>query len=260
MSWGYDKDNGPETWAKNFAAARGPRQSPVNIETNWVTFDNNLTTIPLSISYKTEPSLHLENPGLSFKSSITENSTISGGPLGKDHYRLVQFHFHWGSDDKCGSEHTVNGKMYPCELHLVHYNADKYKTFADAVTQSDGLAVIGVFIKVGADDHAGFKPLSENAKKVKCKGSKCDAAVPFNPASLLPENTSRYWTYEGSLTTPPCHESVTWILLQKEISISSEQMRGLRNLCCDDCGSKPIPANYRPPLPLGARGVKSSFV
>ncbi|BFZ13028.1 hypothetical protein BsWGS_16067 [Bradybaena similaris] len=259
MSWGYEKDNGPDTWPKTFAAARGPRQSPVNIETSWVTYDDSLVNHPLKINYSPEPSLLLENPGLSFKAHITADSTITGGPLLNDQYKLVQFHFHWGHDDKSGSEHTVNGKKYPCELHLVHYNASKYKSPADAVTQCDGLAVIGVFIKVGAEEHAGFKVLSDNAHKVKCKGLKCETGASFNPASLLPDNTSRYWTYEGSLTTPPCNESVTWIVLQQEITVSAEQMRALRNLCCDECGSKQIPDNYRPPLPLGARGVKSSF-
>lgn len=260
MSWGYDKDNGPETWAKNFANARGPKQSPVDIETDWVSYDSSLTDMPLMINYMTEPSLRVENPGLSFKAYMKEHSTISGGPLGEDEYRLVQFHFHWGRDDKCGSEHTVNGKAYPCELHLVHYNTTRYNSFAEAATQSDGLAVIGVFIKIGNDDHEGMKPLSDNACHVRCKGDKCDTCISFNPASLLPVNSAKYWTYEGSLTTPPCNESVTWIVMQKEIAISPEQMRGFRNLCCDDCGTKPIPANFRPPLPLGPRGIKSSFL
>jgi carbonic anhydrase len=259
MSWGYEKGNGPDTWIKSFEAARGPRQSPVDINTKATHYDPNLAKTPLTIKYQNEPTLHLENPGLSFKAHISADSTITGGPLGKDVYRLVQFHFHWGLDDKSGSEHTLNGKMYPSELHLVHYNTSKYASFADAVTQPDGLAVIGVLIKVGPRDHEGFNLLSSNTSKVKCKGSCCDTGVTFNPSSLLPEDVSRYWTYEGSLTTPPCHESVTWIVLKQEIAISCDQIRAMRNLCCDDCGSKPIPANYRPPLPLGTRKITCSF-
>ncbi|BFZ19868.1 hypothetical protein BsWGS_22907 [Bradybaena similaris] len=259
MSWGYEKENGPDTWSTTFAAARGNKQSPVDINTKWVRSDKELAKRPLKISYQNEPSLNIENPGLSFKAHITANSSITGGPLGGDTYRLIQFHFHWGPDDKSGSEHTVNEHSYPCELHLVHYNATKYKSFADAVAQSDGLAVIGVFIKTGAHDHEGFKLLSDNAHKIKCKGSKHDTGVSFNPQVLLPGDVSRYWTYEGSLTTPPCNECVTWIVLEQDISVSAGQLQALRNLCCDECGSKPIPANYRPPLPLGTRKIVSSF-
>ncbi|CAG5129090.1 unnamed protein product [Candidula unifasciata] len=259
MSWGYDKDNGPDTWPNLFTAARGHKQSPVDLNTNWIWYDQELEKRPLVISYQQEPSLYIENPGLSFKAHITANSTISGGPLGNDTYRLIQFHFHWGPDDASGSEHTVNERSYPCELHLVHYNATKYKSFAEAVSQSDGLAVIGVFIKTGPRDHEGFKVISDNAQKVKCRGNKLNTGVPFNPEVLLPGDTTKYWTYEGSLTTPPCNESVIWIVLQQEITVSTGQLQALRNLCCDECGSKRIPANYRPPLPLGTRKIAASF-
>lgn len=91
---------------------------------------------------------------------------ITDGGLG-DRYNLVQFHLHWGKDSSRGSEHTVRNKKYgkfntirhlfqtkhnsyvryAAELHLVHYNA-KYGNLANAVQNSDGLAVLGVFIQV----------------------------------------------------------------------------------------------------------------
>ncbi|XP_012941697.1 carbonic anhydrase 1 [Aplysia californica] len=259
MSWGYSKEDGPATWAKNFPAAGGPRQSPVDIVPASAVFDQGLANKPLTINYSAEDDLQLENPGLSFKANISRDDVISGGPLDSTKYKLVQFHFHWGKGDKEGSEHTVNGAMYPSELHLVHYNADKYASFGEAVTESDGLAVLGVFIKVGSKDHAGFKTLSDNVEKVKCKGNKCGTGSGFNPASLLPGNTTNYWTYEGSLTTPPCCESVRWIVFQDVIEISAQQIDSLRNLCCDECGKERIPANYRPPLPLGKRELRASF-
>ncbi|KAK3754118.1 hypothetical protein RRG08_024193 [Elysia crispata] len=259
MSWGYEAKNGPLTWAANFPDANGPRQSPVDIVPSEATFEKSLAGSPLTIKYNREPDLELENPGLSFKANIKADSTITGGPLGDAKYKLVQFHFHWGHDDHSGSEHTVDGKMYASELHLVHYNTEKYASFGEAVTHSDGLSVIGVFIKVGESEHKGFSALARNASKVKCKASKVSTGNAFDPASLLPNNTSKYWTYEGSLTTPPCCESVRWIVLKEEISISQEQIQSMRDLCCDDCGSTPIPANYRPPLPLGSREIQASF-
>ncbi|XP_059156658.1 carbonic anhydrase-like isoform X2 [Physella acuta] len=257
--WGYDTENGPHTWAKEFPEAGGPRQSPVDIDPGQAKFDETLANNPLVINYKTERNLSVENNGHSYKANINEESTISGGPLGSGKYRLVQFHFHWGRDDKCGSEHTYKGKMYPSELHLVHYNAEKYSSFNEAVTQPDGLAVLGVFIKVGTVDHEAFKILSDNATRVKCKSFKTDTGADFDPSTLLPDSISNYWTYEGSLTTPPCCESVQWIVLQQPISVSPEQIRAFRNLCCDENGSKRILDNFRPPLPLGARELRASF-
>ena len=72
---------------------------------------------------------------------------LSGGPLEEDVYQLAQFHAHWGGENARGSEHTVDGKSFSAELHLVHYNT-KYGDLGNAVDKPDGLAVLGMFIKV----------------------------------------------------------------------------------------------------------------
>lgn len=46
----------------------------------------------------------------------------------------------------------------------------------------------------------------------------------FDPACLLPSNTEDYWTYHGSLTTPPLTESVTWIIMKQHIEVSHDQV------------------------------------
>ena len=73
---------------------------------------------------------------------------MSGGPL-EGEYQLAQFHAHWGGENARGSEHTVDGKAFSAELHLVHYNT-KYGDLGTAVDKPDGLAVLGMFIKAGA--------------------------------------------------------------------------------------------------------------
>lgn len=75
-------------------------------------------------------------------------SELIGGPLGNDVFKLEQFHCHWGSCNEIGSEHTVDGTSYAGELHLVHWNTTKYKTFGEAASAPDGLAVLGVFLQV----------------------------------------------------------------------------------------------------------------
>ncbi|KAJ8271382.1 hypothetical protein COCON_G00102410 [Conger conger] len=174
-----------------------------------------------------------------------------GGPL-QNPYRLKQFHFHWGGKGCQGSEHTVNGKTYASELHLVHWNAARYKSFGEAASAPDGLAVLGVFLETG-DEHRGLHKITDALYMVKFKGSGVDFKG-FNPACLLPYSL-KYWTYPGSLTTPPLHESVTWIVLKEPISVSEKQMAKFRMVLFteEEEDKKRMENNFRPPQPLKGR-------
>ncbi|XP_068615284.1 carbonic anhydrase 1-like, partial [Brachionichthys hirsutus] len=181
---------------------------------------------------------------------------LTNGPI-TGVYRLKQFHFHWGSEDKCGSEHTVSGKKFPAELHLVHWNT-KYASFGEAADKPDGLAVVGVFLKIG-DKNDKLQKLLDAFSSIKCKG-KQRSFPGFDPATLLPGSLD-YWTYDGSLTTPPLLESVTWIVCREEISVSSEQMSKFRSLLFSAEGEAEcfMMGNYRPPQPTKGRVVRASF-
>lgn len=253
-SWGYDNDNGPANWGKQFPIANGRRQSPIDIAPDNAVFDQKLANIPLVISYKPEAKAEVCNTGKSLKIHTTQHSDIKGGPL-TGTYRLEQFHFHWGSNDKKGSEHTLNGNMFAAELHLVHYNT-KYKTFAEAADKPDGLAVFGFFIRPGKK-HLGMKEFLD-ISVINCReeGKKAHTTTQLDISSLCPGNMKNYWTYEGSLTTPPLYESVTWIVFKEPIEMSDEQLHALRTL---RCGNKCIVDNYRPPVPLGDRVLRASF-
>ena len=73
---------------------------------------------------------------------------LSGGPLSSN-YKVLQLHFHWGSDDTKGSEHHYDGRAYPMELHVVHYN-ENYEGDSDKYLGSvDGLAVTGFMFTLG---------------------------------------------------------------------------------------------------------------
>ncbi|CAL4155394.1 unnamed protein product, partial [Meganyctiphanes norvegica] len=84
---------------------------------------------------------------------------ISGGGL-TGYYALAQFHFHWGCKKNRGSEHTVDGTRYAMELHLVHYNTI-YGNLSEALKYEDGLAVLGIFFDVGAEN-AALKPITDS--------------------------------------------------------------------------------------------------
>ncbi|XP_056148656.1 carbonic anhydrase [Lampris incognitus] len=255
--WGYDPTNGPDKWAENYPVANGPRQSPINIVPAEAQYDSSLKA--LKVRYDPKNSGNILNNGHSFQVDFVDDgdtSTLTGGPIAGT-YRLKQFHFHWGASNDRGSEHTVNGEKFPCELHLVHWNT-KYPTFAEAVSQPDGLAVIGIFLKLGGANPRLQKVLDALAA-IKSKGKQTVFAN-FDPRTMFPGSLA-YWTYDGSLTTPPLLESVTWIVLKEPISVSPAQMAMFRSLLFSGEGEPACSMvdNYRPPQPLKGRKVRASF-
>ncbi|PIN97165.1 hypothetical protein AB205_0210600 [Aquarana catesbeiana] len=213
-----------------------PRQSPIDIQTRRAKYDSSLK--PLFIQYDPNTSKRIINVGHCFNVEFddsSDRSVLSEGPL-TSHYRLRQFHFHWGTSDRDGSEHVIDGQTYPAELHIVHWNSQRYSSFEEATKHSDGLAVIGVLLKIG-EPNPVLQNIIDNLDKVKTK-----------------ERT--YWTYLGSLTTSPYSECVTWVLLQEAITISSEQLQHFRGLQNED--EEFILENHRPLQPIEKRLVKSS--
>lgn len=256
-AWGYGANNGPDKWADNFPIANGPRQSPIDIVPGNATHDPQLKKLVLN--YDPSTCQEILNNGHSIQVTFlddTDSSTLKDGPISGT-YRLKQFHFHWGASDDKGSEHTVAGTKFPAELHLVHWNT-KYASFGEAAGKPDGLAVVGVFLKIGAEN-PNLQKLLEAFDSIKCKGKQSSFAN-FNPATLLP-GCLDYWTYDGSLTTPPLLESVTWIVCKEPISVSSEQMGKFRSLLFSAEGEAEccMVDNYRPPQPLKGRPVRASF-
>ncbi|XP_038665060.1 carbonic anhydrase 2-like [Scyliorhinus canicula] len=178
---------------------------------------------------------------------------LTGGPLcGK--YRLRQFHFHWGACDGHGSEHVIDGKNFAGELHLVHWNAEKYSCFAEAVKAPDGLGVIAVFLKV-CDSNPALQKIVCSLECLKSKDSKSEFKD-FSPCSLLP-SCLQYYTYLGSLTTPPLCESVIWLVLKEPVTIGADQIAKFR--CLEFGPNEPMVNNYRPPQPSKCREIRKNF-
>ncbi|XP_018770248.1 carbonic anhydrase 5A, mitochondrial isoform X3 [Serinus canaria] len=245
-------------WQSPLTIPGGTRQSPINIQWRDSVYDPFLK--PLKISYDPTTCLHIWNNGYSFLVEFDDSadrSIIVGGPL-ENQYRLKQFHFHWGAVNDWGSEHTVDCKFYPAELHLVHWNAVEYPSFEEAVMEGNGLAVIGVFLKLGAR-HEGLQTLVDALPAVRHKDTVIEFDV-FDPSCLLP-SCPDYWTYAGSLTTPPLTESVTWIIKKKPIEVDEDQLEAFRTLLFSSHGEEErrMVDNFRPLQPLMDRTVRSSF-
>lgn len=213
----------------------------------------------------------LKNTGHSVQVQLRVNGKYTESPIktvfnGKT-WTMAQLHFHWSGNNMKGSEHQINGKSFPVELHMIHINP-KYQSISEAIPASDGLMVLGFFLQENDNttDSAAYDYLFNQFKLVLYKDQQMDLN-PLILSNLIPkEPLSNYYTYPGSLTTPGCQESVKWVVFDKPIGISSkqlEQLRALRsqNLRFYDTNPKdnPIIGRYRPVQLLHGRNVERNF-
>uniref|UniRef100_A0A8B9SP35 carbonic anhydrase n=1 Tax=Anas platyrhynchos TaxID=8839 RepID=A0A8B9SP35_ANAPL len=231
--WGYDSDNGRGGRGhENYPLAKGDKQSPLEIKHSQNHLNNGRTCRVV------------------FDDSF-DRSVLRGGPL-TGAYRLRQLHLHWGSSD----DHEVGLSFN--SLHMVHWNP-KHGNFAGALKQPDGVAVVGIFLKVGKTPKPEMKRILEEIDNIKTKGKEAPFQH-FDPSILFPKSRD-YWTYQGSFTTPPCEECITWILLREPIEVSPDQMAKLRSLSKngENEAMNPLVDNWRPPQPVKGRVVRASF-
>ncbi len=218
--WEYEGETGPDTWATCFADCGGQSQSPIALSGSE---PDNIPTA-LETHYEDVP-IELINNGHTVEFEYEAGSTFT---LEGEAYNLLQFHFH------TGSEHTINGTRYAMEAHLVHQNA-----------MTGQLAVIGVMFEEGAEN-AFLKNFSDNLPV--SEGDHYSSAGLVNVGNLIP-SSGGYYTYSGSLTTPPCSEIVTWIVMKRPVEASAEQLSNFHTIMGD---------NYRPLQDLNGRTVTES--
>ncbi|GCB76547.1 hypothetical protein scyTo_0015512, partial [Scyliorhinus torazame] len=177
-------------------------------------------------------------------------------------YTAVQLHLHWGSETEAlGSEHTIRGRHYPSELHIVHYNSEKYNNISMALDKVDGLAVLGILLQTGLFNPA-YEKIFSHLTEIRFKDK--EIKVPgFNINELLPQQLDEYYRYNGSLTTPPCYPSVTWTVFREPVQISKDQLSELqRDLFTsqgDEGNLTEMVNNYRHVQKLWKRRVFVSF-
>ena len=197
--WGYEGEGAPEHWGELDDAYKtcknGVNQSPVNIDT---TAKAHLS--PLQTHYSEGP-VSLTNNGHTIQAG-EKAGTHDSITLDKQSWILQQFHFH------APSENTVHGKKYAMEMHLVHKNA------------GGELVVVAVMFEQGAAN-------PELEKLWAVMPGQTDQNVSITPNlnlnKLLPTDKT-FWRFSGSLTTPPCSEGVTWIVLKHPLTLSREQL------------------------------------
>ncbi len=232
IHWEYEGADGPDYWDELCDAwdCDGHRQSPVNI----VPPPTRQLSRALSFYWK-NTGTNIVNNGHTIQYNVDQPAVPTNGSyisLNGQKYYMLQFHFH------AASEHTVNGEHYPVEIHFVHKNFNTGK-----------LAVIGVFVKEGAAN-----PFFEHIHDTwpHDEGTYADTDT-FNPNVLMPAGynnylTAHFWYYDGSLTTPPCSETVNWMVWSSVIEASHEQIHEMEEI---------LHENYRPVMPLGSRPLRA---
>ena len=259
-TWSYHGPEAPNTWKHHYAGCGGHKQSPVNIVPKDSIFDAGLAD--LAINYEAKVSAKLQNNGHSVQASfLTGKSNMSGGGL-SSRFRAAQMHFHWGSENSRGSEHQVNGRKYPMEIHIVHYNAEKYPNASIAMKKADGLAVLGILVELQASDNPVLDVIADRLETIRYKGDNLTLDS-LQPYSFLPHDITQFYTYKGSLTTPGCFESVQWFVFNHTVRISQVQLNKFRLYPFDgkrqDTKKMLLSDNFRPVQPLNGRTVTRSF-
>jgi len=222
-TWDYEGTHGPSHWGDlkpEFATCKtGHYQSPIDIRK-----PKRAALAPIYFDYKPSP-LHIIDNGHTIMVNYGPGSSIS---VGGKKYALKQFHFHRPGEEK------INGKGFEMTAHLVHED------------ESGNLAVVAVLLQKGQDSHL-LHELWNDFPKEKGREEFLDK-VQINLSELLPPDRS-YYTFSGSLTTPPCSEDVTWFVLKHPVDISAKEIEQFSQLYRDDA---------RPTQPLYGRVVLES--
>jgi carbonic anhydrase len=221
--WSYSGPEGPDNWGDldpTFALCKnGKEQSPIDIKES---HESDLQ--PIHFEYLSVP-LKIVNNGHTIQINVKSGGGIT---IGGAKYQLVQFHFHKPSEE------AINGTHFDMVIHLVHQDA------------AGKLAVVAVLLKSGKQNPV-LQTFWNNLPADKGK-EHAFRNMKVNASGLLPVDQN-YYTFAGSLTTPPCSEGVTWYVLRSPMQVSADQIAAFGKL---------FPMNARPIQPQNSRQILAS--
>jgi sodium/hydrogen exchanger 10/11 len=246
-----------ECMPTNFDAQKRPGESPINIqpaETD-VTSDVQVTLGDGFEGKRT--SLTITNTGQGIKvlvcgsNSFDCTATVNLGQWPRkvrglavdasaDEYYLSRIEFHWGNDDSKGSEHKVCGKPRSGEMHMVFANkretdsddrGTKYVILATLIEAVNGHSAHRMLGESGSSTSSALAHIFEDAKRYVKHGGESHASVDVNLKDLLPEDyATKFYSYAGSFTSPPCSMTATWIVFENYITVDKHDIAYLRKL------------------------------
>lgn len=222
VHWAYEGEGAPANWSKlkpEYATCgMGRRQSPIDIR-DGIKVDLE----PIQFSYK-PTQFRITDNGHTIQVDVGEGNSIK---VMEREFQLIQFHFHRPAEER------VNGRSFDMVAHLVHKD------------DNGKLAVIAVLMKKGSE-HPLIQALW-NSMPLE-RGQSIEPSTIINMNHILPEARA-YYTYMGSLTTPPCTEDVLWMVFKQPIEVSQQQVSIFSRL---------YPNNARPIQPTFERLIKET--
>jgi carbonic anhydrase len=222
IPWSYEGDGGPANWGKLRAdyatCATGKRQSPIDIREGI-----RVNLEPIKFEY-TRTQFRIVDTGHAVQVGV--GAGLGLRVMGK-RFELSHLEF------RRPAEERVNGRTYDMSVHLVHRSDDGQ------------IAVVVVLLEKGAE-HPLIQTLWDNLPLERDVEVAPEAVIDLNV--LLPESRA-YWTYMGSLTTPPCTEGVLWMVLKQPVQVAADQVAIFARV---------FRSNARPVQPANGRLVKES--